>query len=138
MDPFSIATGALALMGVCASVAHAIKTFIEASKMSKPILIKLLQKVEQCRNYLAQLRSISARLTDLEHQAILVPFDHQGCEITMNKLKSLVDEIGAAGDAGSIKLTISWLQNRKVAELLVSELDEHQANISQALLALAA
>lgn len=106
--------------------------------MSKPILIKLLDRVEHVRLYLAQLRSIAARLTDPEHKAILVPFDRDACEITMAKLKALVNKIGRAGDAGTIKVTVLSMQNRRVAEDLVKELEHHQSNISHALLALAA
>ena len=139
MDPFSITVGTLALMGVCASVAHGLRIFIEKAKTSKAILITLLRKVERTRLYLGQLRSIAARLTDPSHRQLLVPFDQKGCKATMKRLKDLVKEIGgAAGDAGAIKTTIGLIQKKRVAEMLVKELEDHQENISQSLLALAA
>ena len=55
MDHLSITAAAVTLMTVCVSVAHAIKTIIEKAKKSNPALIKLLQKIEHVRLYLAQL-----------------------------------------------------------------------------------
>lgn len=69
---------------------------------------------------------------------IIVPFDQHACELTMTKVKVLPDKIGAAGTAGTIKVTMSWTQNRRVTEELVAELDGHQTNITHALLTLAA
>ena len=138
MDPFSVATGAVALMGICASVAHGIKMFIEKAKTSKSTLIKLLEKIEHVRLYLAQLRSIAARLTDPEHKSILVPFDQDACEKTMSKLRALVNKICGAADTGTIKVTIAWTQNKSVAEDLVIELEAQQTHMSHALLALTA
>ena len=56
----------------------------------------------------------------------------------MDKLRALVGEISRAGDAGILKGPVSWMQNRRAAEGLASELEGHQNNISHALLALAA
>lgn len=126
-------------MGACASIAHGIRKFIEKVKTSKAILITLLRKVEHVRLYLGQLRSIAARFTDSSHRKMLIPFDQEGCEATMEKLKEVVAKIGgAAGDDGAIKRTIVWIQNKKLAESLVKELEDHQVNISNSLLVLAA
>jgi hypothetical protein len=138
MDPISLTTGVLALIGTCVTVGTSIRAFIERTKSTKALLIQLLTRVEHMRVHLANLRSLTGRLVGPETRGVLIPFDHDSCEATLRKLQSLIEKIVDAGNAGKLKVAISWLQEKSVAQDLVEELAAHERSIMTAMSAVAA
>lgn len=138
MDPISLTTGVLALIGTCVTVSTAIKSFIERTKSTKALLLQLLNRVEHVRIHLANLRSLSGRLVGPHARGVLIPFDQGSCEATLRKLESLVQKIVDDGKAGKLKVALAWMQEKSVAQDLVEELSAHERSIMTAMSAVAA
>lgn len=138
MDPLSITTGVLALIGTCVTIGTTIKTFIEKTKSTKPLLLQLLNRIEHIRIHLANLRSLSARLVGPQARDIVIPFDYAACEGTLKRLEVLVNKIVDAGNAGKVKVAISWLMDKSIAEDLLQALESDERSIMIAMSSVAA
>lgn len=137
MDPISLTTAALALIGVCVTVGTTIKNFIERTKTTKTLLLRLLNRLEHVRIHLANLRSLTARLVGSGSHGVVIPFTQGSCETTLRKLERLVGKI-VNSDAGKLKMALAWMQEKHAAEELVVELEGCERGIMTAMAAVAA
>ena len=137
MDPFSITTGVAALIGLCVGVVQTIKSFIEKTKSTKDVLVRLLNRTERVRLYLEHLRSLSSKLTSSSHRSIALPFKQEECKATMRNLFGLIRTMVDASTKGKLQAAMALLREQKQIDNLTHQLTDHEQNIFSVLMLIA-
>jgi hypothetical protein len=105
------------------------RSFIEKTKNAKPVLLQLIARLQHARIYLANLRRITAQMTDPSQRNISIPFDYDECEATVHQLRAVVNKLGEAATAGELTWAMAWRQEQKTADKLMKQMLEQETHI---------
>lgn len=115
-------------------VVKLIKQTIETYKKRRPLLLKLLDKVERMRLMLHQLRSLTQQLAGRSSMALA--FNDSACRETINELQTLVTTL-ATGPSWMDLPKAKFYLNQGKANELEQRLQEHEKEINTLLLFIA-
>ena len=138
MDPLSVSASAAGLATVCLQIVSTIKKTIETMKKARQALLDLLSRTERLRLFLERLRSLAQQLTN-HSDRLLLDFNENGCYVTVDELRALVDEIASktASAAARFWTSLQWLSYQSRAGALLTKIRGHEEEISSVLLLIA-